>query len=280
MTAQYWVAQHVADLFRNEPRNVGVFVRVGDQLVAKFVGETEEGRIDGRRVRNFKHPEVYEQWVDFWRSAVNEGDIEEIVASGGSHYRVLSVGEVSDTGQDSPNDVANYLYALLVSEGGFQEATRVGEEAEAEAGQRRLETDLTRRLRELSLLASDDDLLIAHPIRKGVTIPGRLTQHQPAFVQENGKLFVMETVDFTTAQKRRPRDHAGYSAYMFRDIRDQHANADTIAIVRVTEEDEATEDVSHGLQLLRNEADIVNWLDTQAQNTFIAERQRVAQTVG
>ena len=67
---------------------------------------------------------------------------------------------------------------------------------------------------------------------------------------------------------------------MFRDIRDQHANTDAIAIVRVTEEDEAAEDVRHGLQLLRNEADIVNWLDTQAQNTFIAERRRVATAVG
>lgn len=276
MTAQYWVAQHVADLFRNEPRNVGVFVRTGDQLAAKFFGEIEEGRIDGRRVREFSFPDVYTQWVDYWRSAVKEGGIEEIVANSGSHYRVLSVGEVTDIDQDSPQDVVNYLYALLVSEGGFQEATRVSEEAEVEAGQRRLETDLTRRLRELSLLASDNDLLIAHPILRGVTIQGLKTQHQPAFVQKNGKLFVMETVDFTTAQKRRPRDHAGYSAYMFRDIRDRNANTDAIAIVRVTEEDEATEDVSHGLQLLRNEADVVNWLDTQAQETFIAERKRVA----
>lgn len=280
MTAQYWIAQHVADLFRNEPRNVGVFVQAGDQLAAKFFGEIEEGRIDGRRVRNFDYPEVYAQWVDYWRSAVNEGDIEEIVANCGSHYRVMSVGEVTDTGQDSPNDVANYLYALLISEGGFEEATRVGEETEVEAGQRLLEADLTRRLRDQSLLASDNDLLVAHPVRKGATIQGHKTRHQPSFVQENGRLFVMETIDFTTSQKRRPRDHAGYSAYMFRDIRDQHTNTDAIAIVRVTEEDEAADDVSHGLQLLRNEADIVNWLDTQAQNTFIADRKRVALAVG
>ena len=134
-------------------------------------------------------------------------------------------------------------------------------------------------MRDLSLLASDNDLLVPHPVRKGAIVQGQKTRHHPSFVQENGKLFVMETVDFTTSQKRRPRDHAGYSAYMFRDIRDQHTNADAIAIVRVTEEDEATDDVSHGLQLLRNEADIVNWLDTGAQQTFIADRKRVASAV-
>lgn len=276
MTANYWVAQHVSDLFRNEPRNVGVFVQIGNQFAAKFFGEIEEGRVDGRRLREFRYPEIYKQWVEYWRSEIREGGIEEIVKNNGSHYRIMEVGEVTDIDEDSPQDVANYLYALIVSEGGFSEATLVGEEAEAEAGQRRLETDLTGRLRELNLLADNDDLLVAHPIRRGVSVQGRKTMHQPAFVQQNGTLFVMETVDFTTSQKRRPRDHAGYSAYMFRDIRDGRTDTDAIAVVRVTEEDEDAEDVRYGLQLLRNEADVVNWLDAKQQQKFIDERTKIA----
>ena len=99
MKAQYWIAQHISDLFRNEPRNIGVFVRIGDNTAARFLGETNGGQIDGRKLRGLNHPDVYRQWVDYWRSQLSEESLDELVEHSGSHYRVLDAGQVTDTGR-------------------------------------------------------------------------------------------------------------------------------------------------------------------------------------
>ena len=47
MSAKYWIAQHVADLFRNEPKNIGVVVDAVGIKKARFFGEADaSGGID------------------------------------------------------------------------------------------------------------------------------------------------------------------------------------------------------------------------------------------
>jgi hypothetical protein len=114
MVARYWIAQHVEDLFRNEPRNVGVFVRVGSSVAARFFGEVEGGGIDGRKLKSLPYPDVYRQWVEYWRDQVASGR-EKFEQVSGSHYWVVEGGAVSDIDRDSADEVAAYLYSLLVS---------------------------------------------------------------------------------------------------------------------------------------------------------------------
>lgn len=272
MIAHYWIAQHINDLFRNEPRNVGVFVRVGNQTAAKFFGEVG-GLIDGRKLKNFPYPEVYRQWIQYWRNQLLKNNPELLVNTSGPNYRVVEAGQITDAETDTPEDVANYLYALLVSEGGFREAMGI-EEAVIERGVAPLEIDLANALQEKNLLANEGDLIVGHPVRRGVTIFGRQIRHKPAFFQENTKRYVMEAVDFTVSQKRRARDHAAWSAYMFRDIGDP--NTEAIAIVRAGEEDREIEDVKNGLVVLRNEATMVNWLRSDEREQFLEARQAIA----
>ena len=125
MTAQYWIAQHVEDLFRNEPRNIGIFVKLGDRILAKFVGETEDHQIDRSKTRGFQYPDVYTQWVEYWRTQILENNIEAVTNRNGAHYRVIPAGQITDALQDAPEDILNYLYAMLVSEGRFKEAIGV-----------------------------------------------------------------------------------------------------------------------------------------------------------
>jgi hypothetical protein len=275
MSARYWIAQHVSDLFRNEPRNVGVFIKVGDCMTARFFGETEDGQIDSRRLKVFSHPGVYQQWVEYWRNQLSKNDPNILVKTSGAHYRVIEAGEITDVDNDSPEDVANYLYALLVSEGGFREAVRTGEES-TERAVISLEADLINEFRARNLLGDDGNLLVPHPVRRGIPVSGKHIRHKPAFVQENGSLYVMETVDFTITQKKRSRDHAGWSAYMFRDIRDGKPNSEMIAVVRVTDKDQEVEEVANGMAALKNEANIVNWLDDQQKKQFLEERRIIA----
>lgn len=275
--ANYWIAQYVEDLFRNEPRNVGVIVRAGDQLAARFLGEGEDQTIDGRKLKVFAYADVYRQWVKYWRTEIARNDTDTLVKRSGAHYRIVPAGQITDCDHDSAAMVAAYLYSLLVSADGFAAAISSQDaEAGAEPATVSLEAELARVFRDTNLLLDGDQLFVQHPVRKGAPVVGQRATHRPAFVQENGNLFVMEPVDFTGPQKKRSQDHAGLSAYMFRDILDRRSDAHTIAVVKFTDADKDFEEVSYGLEILGNEAHVVNWLNQDEQIAFLRERQAIA----
>lgn len=277
MSANYWIAQYIGDVFRNEPKNVGVFVEYKGVLDGRFFGEIDQ-QIDGRKLRAFPYPDVYRQWIEFWRKEVRSGaSPTKLVNSSTSNFQVKQGGFVSDVEGSSIAELLDYLYALLVSEGGFREAISAGIHDAGEPAVS-LINEVVDVLVEHRLLGLEDNLVVPHPIRRSVPVFGKTAiEHRPAFVQRNGHLYVMETVDFTIPQKKIARDHAGWSAYMFKDVHENNSTTEPIAIVRVTEEDKLNDDVQNGLALLKNEGNIVNWLAPDERNAFIAERQRLAQ---
>jgi len=277
MSARYWIAQHVPDVFRQEPRNVGVFVDFDGLRSAKFYGEQSRGQLDGRKLRGFAFPAVYRQWVDFWQKEWPQSSPQELIKCSGSHYRVKEGGVVDGAKGDSIDDVASYLYALLVSEGGFLEALGGEEGGASEVVAGAIEDEIASAWRKHSLLTPEKPLLVPNPILRRVEVQGfSKVQHKPAFTQRNGHLDVMETVDFTGRHKKRSRDHAGLSAYVFRDILAAERGAQAIALVKVREEDQEIEDVTYGLSMLKAEGRVVNWLDNPQREAFLAERQEIA----
>ena len=122
MSAKYWVFQYVADLFRNEPRNVGVLVQIGERKAARFLAENSAQQIDGRKISNWPHRDVYRQWVEYWRRELDCEGMDALLKTSGVHYRVAEGGRVTDVDSDSAEDVIEYLYSLLISDGGFAEA--------------------------------------------------------------------------------------------------------------------------------------------------------------
>ena len=280
MKAQYWIAQYIDDLFRNEPRNIGIIARVGDQIAAQFVGESESGEIDGRKLKLFKYPEVYREWLQYWRRMINRGSLDKLFRESKSNFRVNEGGIVTDIGADAPEAIVTYLYSLLVSYGGFREALAANEEDEQNMAYRPLEDEIASMFSQRCLLETAEDLFLRSPIRRNPVVAGRSWQvHRPAFVQENGRLYVMETADFTTAQKKRPRDHAGLVAYMFSDIRRAKQNSESIALVKVRDSDLHNYDVDYGLALLKAEARVINWLRQEDREAFLQEREEVARTM-
>jgi hypothetical protein len=277
MTADFWIAQHIEDLFRNEPRNIGIFVRLNNQIVARFYGEDSDGDVDGRRIRALPYPDVYKQWIDYWRKESAAGGIDPILSSSASNYRVIPGGQVSDIGGDTATDVANYLYSMLVSEGGFQEALATGDHTDATAAVQ-LSAEVSAALDQAQLLQRDErtDARVAHPVRRGFQLTGRVASYKPAFTQENGRLYIMETIDFTRPKKAAARDHAGWSAYMFQDLKRATRNSEPIAIVKITDADRDLEEVRGGLAVLANESALVNWSDERQRTLFLEERRRIA----
>jgi len=277
MKITYWIAKYIDDVFRDEPKNIGVFVEIQSKFYSKFLGEVGgEGIIDGRKVKNL-YPEVYKQWIEFWRRKLNENDFKAIVEHKGANFNVVRGGEISDTEQDNPEDILNYVYSILVSEGGFKEAIGVSEETSTSFVQ-----DLINIFSEKNLLANEDQSLIKHPIKKDISIEIEIKNRDkikfnPQFVQENGKRYVIDIADFTTLRKRGTRDHAGYLAYIYNYLLlNQQFAFEPITLLKATESDKESEDVMDGISLLRNEGAVVDWLNHKEREKFLMEREEIA----
>ena len=118
--AEWLVARYVPDLRRREPKNVGVLLKMGDQICSRFLGERGRGRIDGRRVRAFVNSvDNYKAWVSYWQSVTDGGN--DLLAltkrRGDDSYYLEYGGERVFGGTDSdPNDMLDYLYSVLVED--------------------------------------------------------------------------------------------------------------------------------------------------------------------
>lgn len=79
MSALYLIAKHVPDVFRNEPKNVGVIVWSESGTAAKFIGADQCGNVDGRKVPDWiSSKSAYKQWVAFWYSSISKSEMEFI----------------------------------------------------------------------------------------------------------------------------------------------------------------------------------------------------------
>jgi len=276
MAVNDWIAQYMADLFRREPRNVGIFVEADGEIVTRFLGTGESGGVDGRKLRGrVEYVDVYKQWVEFWTTEIRTASVPEVLALSGPHYRVVDGGVVDDAAPHELADVADYLFGLLVSE------TRIARDVfatEEDAPAAQLQSEVLDAFRAENIITTGTTVAeVPHPIRRSIVVVGsKNVEYRPAFTQENGRLYLMETIDFTTTKKKTARDHAGWTAYAFSDVSASRPS-EPIAIVKVTEQDLAeAEDVRNGMRVLQNEARVVNWLEPTERQAFIEERKAVA----
>lgn len=277
-TPRYWIAQHIEDLFRKETSNVGVILAVNGHIYTRFLGENESGQLDGRSLRQLPHPKVFKQWVEFWRETCAEEQEVDPKALSGHHYRVIEGGALTGTEDNAHTHMLDYLFRAIVSPQGASHALMMDWE-EAEANVRaQLDKELHNAFHGKGLLEEESPLLIKHPIRERHPIQGHAVTHTPSFSQQNGKLYVMEHVDFMSHQRQRISDRAGATAYMFNDLRARYSNVETITIIRLDDDARQDRRLSYGLGMLQSESTrVINWLDDDARSAFLDERLVVAQ---
>ena len=276
MTAEYWVAQHIPDLLKNEPRNVGVFVRSGEMLGARFVGEGDDLRVDSRKLRGFKHASVYKQWIEFWRDAVADGDVDLATSCSVHHYRVSHGGVVDASARDSVQALADSVFEMLV-ESSFAQKIEGVDESESLIHAEVLTDEISTAFVELGLLGSET--IVAHPIQRGAMLEGKnAVRHRVDFLQMNGAANIMEVIDFSGKGKERQRDHAARSAYVLRDIREEKGSmtVNAYSLVRLDSHELRSSETDYALALLRNESDVVEWQDTAQRRGFLEGRRQTA----
>jgi hypothetical protein len=274
MSTSYWIAKYVDDPFRNEPKNVGVIVRANNAIAARFFGEREEdGAFDARKIRSkFLYPHVYSQWRDFWRSKIQERDLESILQGTTANFYVVSGGEVTDAGADNAGEVCHFLYTLLVGSG----AIEAFEWKDADESDVDLAEDITTAFREIDVLATSGQLLNQrHPVVKNQTVLGQQVVHTPSFSQQNGRLYVFEYINLNSAHINKAKERAGWMGYMFEDIKHVNPTAATYSLVR-PEIDTGAEQIEYAKTILRKESTVINWSDPNERGAFLQERKSVA----
>jgi len=256
------------DMLRREPRNIGVIVRDGDAVSAKFLGETAPGVVDRRRTSKLNAPDVYLEWVYFWRDelAKGAGGVEGVLKESYGNYFVIEGGHIGDAGADSTDAVAEKLFVAMVTDAisAPQKKTFSDEVEDAFGG--------------FDLLSVKSPILFPpppHPIHRKQTINGFYAQHNPDFLQHNGHTCVMETVDARVMRRQRLRERAGYTASMFEDLVDRDKTIETIAIfyrpLQISDELAGIENI-----LQRHADSVVNWADQDQRKEFLKSRSLVA----
>jgi len=277
MTTEYWIAKYVSDPFRGETKNVGVFVRHNGQIAAKLIGVRDDGVVDNRRIRGiFSQPTVFNQWQDFWQECIAEQDLQSILNGNTTNFFVIEGGSVSDAGNDPINGICDFLFSLIVSDGGAVEAFEWNNEASYEMD---LVADVSSAFEETLILADLTNQNNPHPVEKNQAVPGKSVVHTPSFSQRNGRLYVMESIDLGLSRQKPIRERAGWMAYMFSDIKESHPGTVSISIIR-PEQGSGAEATRFARKVLSDTSEIVDWSDQSQRTAFLQERTRIAISFG
>src|SRR5438093_129615 len=94
MTTEIYVAKYIPDTRRWEPVNVGVIIFTADGAAGRFLGETPSGS-DHRVTRHVVgDPNVYDEWLRYWRRAIHQQDRDAIATTNTFSYWVARAGEI------------------------------------------------------------------------------------------------------------------------------------------------------------------------------------------
>jgi hypothetical protein len=147
--------------------------------------------------------------------------------------------------------------------------------ADEEDTTRGLGSEISQALAELDILSDTPKLAARHPIKRDEPIKGKHVVHKPSFSQRNGHLYIYEAIDFTMKRAKIVRGRAGWMAYMYTDIRQEDANAETYSIFRPSQEN-GGETIEYAKKMLGGESKLINWSDDSERKQFLKEGQQVA----
>lgn len=275
-TARYLVAKYVPDMWRMEPRNIGVIVWTSNGVNARFLAEYPErlGIVDGRRIPTYvNNPSAFRQWVAYWRSTIERSRLEP--PNGGTPIpreapeyldalRMTARGNflladggmtLDEVDQHEIIDLVNQLYTMLVDVNvgvveEYQDANleSLCDEAIHQAG---LQSDpaFRRSYQVHCPIAESTDEVFTF-----------------SYAYANGtvrKLYQRVTLPKQAALLRRAIDA---SAWMFKNVVDHEIvdHDQTLALVRVTDEQRSDRSVIDSLEVLRSVTTVLDVGDRMA----------------
>jgi hypothetical protein len=264
--ARYFVAKHISDLQRMEPRNIGVIVWTPRAAAGRFIAERPgaPGDVDGRSIPPFvASASAYKQWVAFWRSelsskptssgkVVNKWAEKLKQTSQGSFWLaeggvILRNAELQDV-----SELADDLFAQLVEPTAAEEARDPALDEVAD--------DVIRRLR----LTRNECFHSRYQVSCSVA-PNVSEKFEFSHAYKNGALKRLY-LRVPLASKRTPLRRAVHdSAWMFEKVVQQNivTRDQAIALVFATEDQRKDPAVSWSFDVLGSVAKLANLADPQ-----------------
>ncbi|MDV6032740.1 MAG: hypothetical protein F9B45_22170 [Phycisphaera sp. RhM] len=280
--ARFFICQYVRDPFRQEPRNVGVIVESPDGKAGRFWGDDEggSGSIDGRTLTVFADPDNYRNWVHFWRRAIDRDrpSLEEtLTRANRQSFSVVNGGYVGDIQNDSPDQIANFLFKLLVGDHSFDDAIESSIEEKKSSGP--LAGEVSQEFRKLGLF---DSRQFKYPIFRDRDLFGKTKPHRFNFVQQNGTACPMEVFDFSRSKPKAIEHHVGWARFAFDDLAAAEDGKVTKPISLISPPKEgasgSNELFKQSLDVLSGASRIVDW--TKQKDEFLRERVEYATGTG
>jgi hypothetical protein len=249
----YLIAKYVDDLARNEPKNVGVIVTDGDQIVARFDGENETGTIDLRKVRHrISGSHAYRAWTHYWRVALDNpssigspeatpGELIRLLADEPSRDFYLEHGGslLLDADERSLEETARELYEKIVREPdppapmSLQDKSR---KALSEAG-----------------APMDDNSRFKSQFNVALEIDGVTVDHEVSYGVLNGAWHYLQEMPFDPGRPRVSRKEASHCAFLF-----EHANWGRENSVILYDSSDLSESSAGLLEMLASFAPVVD----------------------
>ena len=131
MKPRFMVAKYAQDLRRMEPRNIGIIAWSAGAVAARFAGE-KDSTIHAPRELKFSPKDSYSQWIGWWRSHLDAGEIEAsrgrvvkvndpgfldaLAESSRGNFMLVDGGEILDEVKPARlTELADYLFSELVT---------------------------------------------------------------------------------------------------------------------------------------------------------------------
>ena len=216
---RYLLARYVDDLLRNEPKNVGIVVFDGEVAAARFLGEVEPGRIDLRHVKWMDGRSSYGQWVDYWRTTLDDpgvlsdelrGEpggsdhvIERLISTSSADFRLELGGEVLVDADDlGVRDSVDKLFERLV--GHVAEPPPPIEKQEKRLSWRSLNVR-TRSVLERAGVPMDTSRFRAEPVVE-YAVGDHKQKTKLSYAVMNGRLHYLQAVPFSAEHDATERE--------------------------------------------------------------------------
>ena len=186
---QAFVIKYMPDMKRREPRNIGVVVTDGDQILSRFLGEDSTGDLKPLNSvpRLFESRRTYRSWWQHWQRTIVSGDADPeslprlLVPEVGSNY-VCELGATHLAGAALPlSDFLESMWTELVADGGTTEGPGEDEIDLVEASDQLVSPY---ELRPGYEVFRDRSLPVAHRTRDGRSFEAKLYFH---YMIKNGR---------------------------------------------------------------------------------------------
>lgn len=193
MNVQCWIVQFIADPFRQEPKNIGVFVDINGRKLPFFLGQSNMGdsvsQFKSKAIEANDGPPVkaYYCWIDYWHECLAENKWEQILATQANNFKIIDNGTIAFQDDVKDSEILAYTYNRFVDK---------KSQKRKQSKSSNIERRVDRIFKSEHLLEKDLSRGILYPVEKQRKFHVKEIDYAPTYSQEHEKINIYEVFNF------------------------------------------------------------------------------------